>query len=132
VVKKSAIEARQGHPTGIIDDAAKAVGQAVKYYAVPRTAAKVRRASGSVKMQYYKGMKATSPARNKVRKAGEFVSDVASDRYARTRYSTLPKAKDNVKAKVAARKQQKNWMMPDGELMPKRKAKKAMKKYGPK
>ena len=64
--KKSAIEARQGHPTGILDDAGKAIGKAVK----------------------------------KTRSAGEFVADVSSDRYARMRYSTLPKARDKAYRKV--------------------------------
>ena len=64
--KKSAIEARQGHPTGILDDAGKAIGKAVK----------------------------------KTRSAGEFISDVGSDRYARMRYSTLPKARDKAYRKV--------------------------------
>jgi len=60
--KKSAIEARQGHPTGILDDAGKAIGKAVK----------------------------------KTRSAGEFVSDVASDRKARLIYSTVPKKLDDM------------------------------------
>jgi hypothetical protein len=64
--KKSAIEARQGHPAGFVDDAAKIVGKAMK----------------------------------KTRSAGEFVSDVGSDRYARMRYSTIPKAKKKVYRKV--------------------------------
>lgn len=38
--------------------------------------------------------------------------------------------KKDKKAKIAAKKE--TWMMPDGELMPKKKAKKALKKYGPK
>ena len=64
--KKSAIEARQGHPAGILDDTAKIIGKAMK----------------------------------KTRSAGEFVSDVGSDRYARMRYSTIPKAKKKVYRKV--------------------------------
>jgi hypothetical protein len=60
--KKSAIEARQGHPAGILDDAGKAIGKAVK----------------------------------KTRSAGEFVSDVASDRKARLIYSTVPKKLDDM------------------------------------
>jgi hypothetical protein len=64
--KKSAIEARQGHPAGFIDDAAEIIGKAMK----------------------------------KTRSAGEFVSDVGSDRYARMRYSTIPKAKKKVYRKV--------------------------------
>lgn len=64
--KKSAIEAHQGHPTGILDDAGKAIGKAVK----------------------------------KTRSAGEFVSDVASDRKARLLYSTIPKAKNKAYRRV--------------------------------
>ena len=71
--------------------------------------------------------KAIMKAIEQARAAGEFISDVSSDRYARARYSTIPKAKDNVKNRIAAHKDQKIWMMPDGELMPKKKAKKALK-----
>ena len=112
MVKKPAIEARQGHPTGIIDDAGKAIGKAMK----------------------------------KTKSAGSLVSDVASDRYARTRYYTIPRAVDKMagrsgwtpkqpakNVKLDARvirdevKRSKNWMMPDGTLEPKRKAKKLLK-----
>lgn len=68
--KKSAIQARQGHPTGIIDDTAKAFGKAAK-----------------------------TVAKN-TRLAGEFVSDVASDRRARLLYSTLPKQKEKLLSKI--------------------------------
>lgn len=74
--------------------------------------------------------KAIMAAIKKARAAGEFVSDVSSDRYARARYSTIPKAKANVKNKIAAHKDQKIWMMPDGTPLPKRQAKKILKKDG--
>ena len=117
MAKKPAIQARQGHPTGIIDDAGKAIGKTMK----------------------------------KTKSAGEFVSDVASDRYARARYYTIPKAVDKMAGRTARSAKQpskkvkldagvikditkgkKTWMMPNGDELPKRKAQKAMRKYGPK
>jgi hypothetical protein len=44
--------------------------------------------------------KAIGKAMKKTRSAGEFISDVGSDRYARMRYSTIPKAKKKVYRKV--------------------------------
>ncbi len=129
MAKKSAIEARQGHPTGIIDDAGKAIGKAVNRYGARRTLGDdvITSASRAVKDRndvvqnaygkYYAYWKPEIKAKKK-----------AAKKVSRNLRSTqLPKAKDNIKAKVAARKENKYWMMPDGVLEPRRTAKKLLK-----
>lgn len=113
MVKKSAIEARQGHPTGIIDDIGKAIGSAVR-----KTENKVYRKTEDVLLN--------RQARKQVtRKMAPFKEDRAFYRAERKEDIRREGGPFSYKAP-----KKKTWMMPDGNELPKRKAKKALRKYG--
>lgn len=104
----------------------------------------MKKGSGNKNLDYQEALRAEKQADNWFRqsdggaKNSEIVRKYVDPKGEAQRVKNVAKFEKNVAkfdkkvTKKIIKEENKNWMMPDGELMPRKKAKKALKKYGPK